>query len=240
MILPKPEDTFHKIQIFRLLTEILDSPTISHQVYFKGGTAGMMLRFLDRFSVDLDFDLRLKAERPAIEKELKKIFKQLNLTVKQKSRGSLFYVVKYKSQSGLRNSLKLSMIDAPLKSNKYFFFKLNDIDRFANCQTKETMFANKLVEVTDRYKKHKVIAGRDIYDIHHFFMKGYQFIEAVIEERTGKKANSYLKELIAFIEEKVTDKVIREDLSSLLPYEKFNKLRKTIKNEVLLFLKENE
>lgn len=237
MILPKSEDAFHRVQMYRLLTEMLDSPIISHAAYFKGGTAATMLGFLDRFSIDLDFDLKKNADKPAIASELAKIFKNLGLTVKQKGRASLFYVVKYEAPSRSRNTIKLSLIDAPLKSNIYSLFKLPEIDRFANCQTKETMFANKLVAVTDRYKKYRVIAGRDIYDIHHFFMSGYSFIKEIVEERTGKNANRYLKYLADFIDKKVTDRVIGEDLSSLLPYERFKKIRKTIKKEVLFFLR---
>jgi predicted nucleotidyltransferase component of viral defense system len=238
MNLPHSQDIFHRIQLYRLLTKILDSPIISHAIHFKGGTAAAMLGFLDRFSVDLDFDLENEADKSAIANGLKDIFKKLNLEIKQKSRNSLFYVVRYQAPPGSRNSIKMSMIDSPLKSNLYSVLKLNDIDRFASCQTKETMFANKLVAVTDRYKKHKVVAGRDIYDIHHFFISGFDYIEAVIEERTGSKASAYLKHLANFIEKKVTDRTINEDLGSLLPYDKFQKIRKSLKKEVLLFLKD--
>ena len=57
MILLRPQDTIHKVQLTRLLTEILDNPTLSQNLYFKGGTCAAMLGYLDRFSVDLDFDL---------------------------------------------------------------------------------------------------------------------------------------------------------------------------------------
>jgi len=42
-----------------------------------------------------------------------------------------------------------------------------DIDRYVNCQTLETLVANKMVAITDRYKLHKSIAARDLYDIHY-------------------------------------------------------------------------
>ena len=53
MILPKPEDAIHKIQLYRLLTAILDSPLLARHVYFKGGTCASMRGLLDRFSVEL-------------------------------------------------------------------------------------------------------------------------------------------------------------------------------------------
>jgi len=100
------------------------------------------------------------------------------------------------------------------------------------------MFAHKLVAVFDRYQKYKTIAGRDLYDIHHFFMAGYDYRDEVIIERTGKKPKEYLRQLIDFIEKKVDDKVISQDLSFLLPYNKFLKIRKILKREVLMWLKE--
>lgn len=42
----------------RLLIEIVDQPVLAHNLVFKGGTCAGMLGYLDRFSVDLDFDLR--------------------------------------------------------------------------------------------------------------------------------------------------------------------------------------
>ena len=46
------------------------------------------------------------------------------------------------------------------------------------------MFAHKLVAVMDRFKKTGSIAGRDIYDIHYFFMNGFEYDADVIKERT--------------------------------------------------------
>ncbi len=236
MILPKKEDVLHKVQLLRLLTEILDNP-IAKNIYFKGGSAAAMLGFLDRFSVDLDFDLKSEVDKKKIDKNLKKIFQKLDLTISQKSNKSLFYLLKYLAKPGSRNTIKLSLIDTALKSNLYSSFYLAEIDRFAFCQTKETMFANKLVALTDRYKKHKMIAGRDIYDVHHFFLSGFYYNEAVIKERTKKQPVDYLKDLIKFIDIKVTDKIISEDLSFLLTYEKFQLIRKVLKKETLMFLK---
>lgn len=230
------EDSYHKVQLFRLLTEILDGE-VAKAIYFKGGSAAAMLGFLDRFSVDLDFDLKPNANKKAIDKNLRKIFLDLDLKISQKSNKTLFYLLKYSAKQGLRNTIKLSLIDTVLKSNTYSSFYLPEIDRFVFCQSPDTMFANKLVAVTDRYKKHNMIAGRDIYDIHHFFLSGFHCNKAVIKERTGKQPASYLKDLIKFIDNKVTDKIINEDLSFLLTHEKFRLIRKVLKKETLMFLK---
>lgn len=236
MILPKPEDAIHKMQLCRLLTEILDEPAIAQQVCFKGGTCATMLGFLDRFSLDLDFDLADKAKKKIIEQKLQQIFKKLDFQVKQKSLKELFYVLKYQSPERMRNTLKLSLLPKTVKANVYLPFYLKEIDRYAICQTIETMFAHKLVSPTDRFKKHQMIAGRDIYDIHHFFLQGYRYSQKVIEERTGKNTLSYLKELKKFVEEKINEKTLFQELNYLLPYEKFKKIRKILKKETIMLL----
>ena len=57
MNLPRNEDAPHKFQMYRLLTAILSESKLSQQLVFKGGTCAVLRGWLDRFSVDLDFDL---------------------------------------------------------------------------------------------------------------------------------------------------------------------------------------
>ena len=237
MILPRSEDALHKAQLYRLLIEIIDDHDIASQVFFKGGSCAAMLGFLDRFSIDLDFDVKKNTDKKTIDFKLNKIFHKLGLEVKQKSRRTLFYLLKYHSSGQFRNTIKLSLIDQALKSNIYQHQYLFEIDRYAVCQTKETMFANKLVAVTDRYQKYKTIAGRDIYYIHHFFIQGYPYHASIIEERTAMTSHAYLIKLVKFIEKKVTDKIITQDLNFLLPQDQFHIMRKVLVQEVLMFLK---
>jgi hypothetical protein len=98
------------------------------------------------------------------------------------------------------------------------------------------MFANKLVAVTDRYAQHASIAGRDIYDIHHFFVQGYTYYGPVIQERTGLSPGEYLGELVGFIKKHVNQRIIDEDLNSLLPQRQFQQVRKILLPETLALL----
>jgi len=237
MILIKQEDILHRFQLLKLLTAIIDNSILSQNLYFKGGTCAAMAGFLDRFSVDLDFDIKSRANVSELRTELFNIFKHLDFKIENSNEKTLFYVLKYKSPKGQRNTLKLSVYEDVPKSNKYKIIHLTEIDRLVNCQTVETMFANKLVAPVDRFKKHEKIAGRDIYDIHYFFSQGYKFNKEIIEERTGIKTEVYIRQLIKFIDEKITENVLTEDLNTLLPYEKFKKIRKTLKQEVLIFLR---
>ena len=62
MITLRPQDTVHKAHLLRVLTEIVDNQILSSSLYFKGGTCASMIGILDRFSVDLDFDLKAKSD----------------------------------------------------------------------------------------------------------------------------------------------------------------------------------
>ena len=173
MIDLRPEDIIHKSYIHRLLMEIVDQPLMAQALAFKGGTCASMLGYLDRFSVDLDFDVLKGADEAALRKVFHQIFDQLGFKVTLEFDKVLFFQLRYPSSPGKRSTLKVSASNISVKANQYKVQYFPEIDRLINSQTIETMFANKLVAVTDRYAQHKTIAGRDIYDIHHFFIQGY-------------------------------------------------------------------
>lgn len=229
---------FHKAQLYRLLIKLLDNQKISPNIFFKGGTCSIMLGFLDRFSVDLDFDLKKGIDKKELRRELHSIFKDLNLFVKDESKKALQFFLRYQAPQGQRNAIKLEILDNPFKSIDYEPQYLREIDRMAICQTIESIFANKLVALIDRYKKRGTLAGRDIYDIHYFFSHGFNYKKEIIEERTGKPYLVFLKQLKKFIQNKVNQKVINQDLNFLLPYKKFNAVRKTLKTETLMLLED--
>ncbi|AKM83278.1 hypothetical protein A2422_03765 [Candidatus Woesebacteria bacterium RIFOXYC1_FULL_31_51] len=237
MILIKQADILHKFELQKLLIAIIDDQFISQNVYFKGGTCAEMSGFLDRFSIDLDFDIRKDIDKRIFRLHIDKIVTELDLTDQNKNIKSLFFNFKYRAPENHRNTLKLSFYDDAAVSNSYETRFLSEIDRAVECQTIETMFANKLVAPIDRHNRHNKVVGRDIYDIHYFFSQGYKFKQEIIEERTGLETGEYIKSLIVFIDEKVTEKILKEDLNTLLPYEKFQKIRKVLKQEVLMFLK---
>ena len=149
-ILLKQEDVLHKFQLLKLLTAIVDNPVISQNIYFKGGTCATMLGFLDRFSVDLDFDLKSGGDKPKLKKEFRKLFKKLDFVIENNNEKSLFYVLKYDSPQNKRNAIKVNVFENIIESNDYKPIYLPEIDRLFNCQTIETMFANKLATPIDR------------------------------------------------------------------------------------------
>lgn len=237
MILVRESDILHKFQLQQLLIAVVDDSYLSQFSCFKGGTCAEMSGFLDRFSIDLDFDLVGQLDEKKIRSHINKITKQLDLTNENSNKESLFFNFKYKSPPNQRNTLKFSFYPNLVVSNDYEPRFLPEINRTVRCQTLETMFANKLVAPIDRFERHDKPAGRDIYDISYFFSQGYRFKEEIIIERTGLKVNKYIKKLIDFIEKEITQDVINQDLNTLLPLSRFNKVRKTLKRDALLYLK---
>ena len=236
MITLRPTDAIHKAYLLRTLTEIVDNPILSNSLYFKGGTCASMMGILDRFSVDLDFDLKIGANEKELRNEFYKIFEKLGFSLQQESQKALEFFFKYQNSPNQRNTLKIDALNFIVKSNVYVPVFLPEINRTVNCQNQESIFANKLVAVKDRYDRKKSIAGRDIYDIHYFFLKNLKYSEQIIIERTGLQVKEYLIYLRNFINEKVNQTLIDQDLNTLLPVETFNKIRKTLKEETLMFL----
>ena len=237
-IIPNKKAALHKEWLYRVLEAIADEPTLASVLYFKGGTCAAMLDWLDRFSVDLDFDYAgAKEDIPKIRAAMEKIFSDLGLVVKDQSKNGIQYLLKYENSPEFRNTLKVEAAFPIPAANAYAPQRFTDIDRVFNCQTKETMFANKLAALLDRYEKRKIVAGRDVYDVCHFFSKGFDFDAAVLEEHTGMKPAEYLKLAIKFVEDKVTSTIIDHDLNYLLTTERFQAIRKTLKQDTLLFLR---
>lgn len=236
MITLRPTDAIHKAYLLRTLTEIVDNPILSTSLYFKGGTCASMIGILNRFSVDLDFDLKIGVNEKELRNEFYKIFKKLGFSLQQESQKALEFFLKYQNSPNQRNTLKIDALNFIVKSNVYVPIFLPEINRTVNCQNQESIFANKLVAIKDRYDRKKSIAGRDIYDIHYFFLKNLKYSEKVIIERTGLQTKEYFVYLRNFINERVNQTLIDQDLNTLLPVETFNKIRKSLKEEVLMFL----
>ncbi len=241
MVLPDRKDAIHKAWLYRLLTSICDNTMLTSVLFFKGGTCAAMRGLLDRFSIDLDFDYTGGIDDLiTTHTYLEKIFDNLGLTIKTQSSQVPQYILKYpNSRSNERNTLKINVVTHAPLANKYENIRLDEIDRILTCQTTATMFANKLVALIDRYEKSGGIAGRDIYDINHYFLNGYTFECDVIKERRNVDSiKQYLEELIDFVNTHITQTIIDQDLNVLLPPAVFSKIRKSLKSETILLLKD--
>ncbi|MBI5798972.1 MAG: nucleotidyl transferase AbiEii/AbiGii toxin family protein [Candidatus Yonathbacteria bacterium] len=237
MALPNKNDAMHKAWLYRILERIADDAPLPTVLRFKGGTCASMLGWLDRFSVDLDFDYagdsaQIVATRAAFER----IFHVLGLSIKDSSKQGIQYFLRYDGAG--RNTIKIDTSFPLLSANTYAPQRLHEIDRVLTCQTMETMFAHKLLALIGRSDKHGSIAGRDVYDVHFFFMRGYQYSVDVIREGSGLDTKDFFTKLYAFVDRTVTDKILSEDLNYLLPAAQFQVIRKVLKREALTLIRD--
>jgi predicted nucleotidyltransferase component of viral defense system len=205
---------------------------------FKGGTYASLRGVLDRFSIDLDFDLPDRSKKEDIRKRCYEIFTKLELEIKDESKRHLQFFLKYDALEGERNTLKLEINDDVSKYNGYEKVLLEQINMYCNGHTLDTMFANKLFACKARYDKNGKIAGRDFYDIYKFFLQGLSINEKVIEERSGLEYVNYLKSLIAFIKKHLTKTLLNQDLNPLVKQRDLDKLLPHINEDIVSFLKD--
>src|SRR5512136_2886743 len=104
----RPEDALHKSYINRLLIEIIDRPALAHQLALKGGTCASMLGYLDRFSVDLDFDILKNTNEALLRNEFHLAFDHLGFNTTLEFDQALFFQLRYPNDPGKRNTLKVS------------------------------------------------------------------------------------------------------------------------------------
>ncbi|EKE00480.1 MAG: hypothetical protein ACD_22C00009G0008 [uncultured bacterium] len=239
MILPRREDAKHKNQLFRLLREVLGNKKLANNLMFKGGTYAALLGVLDRFSIDLDFDMPDITALDTVREECHKIFKKLDLEVKDESKNHLQFFLRYPAPVNERNTLKLEINDTPSKFNVYESKNLLEINMYCKGHSLDTMFANKFVAAKARYDKTGKIAGRDFYDLHKFFEQGFSVNTKVIKDLTGMSYTQYLHVMKDFILKNVTRQVLLEDLNPLLRPEEFKRITPILIDELLMYISDD-
>lgn len=236
MILPKKTDALHLAWMYRILSAIADDALLISFLRFKGGTCAAMRGIINRFSVDLDFDLLDEKEK--VSRHLEGLFKKLGLEVKDKSKVAPQYFLRYpKTDENPRNIIKIDVTFPPARHDTYEPVRFAEIDRILHCHTIPTMFAHKLIALIGRWERTGTLASRDLFDIHTFFLKGYEYDKDIILEIRGVPASVFLTELSGFIENHVTQALIDQDLNVLLSLQEFQRIRKTLKQETLMLLK---
>ncbi len=225
--------------LYRVLVGIADDITLADVLRFKGGTCAAMRGYLNRFSVDLDFDFLGQLHSvPEVRGRIEKMVSSLGFEIYDESKKGIQFFLKYQAPPGKRNTLKIDASFPVPKSSHYDSFYFSDIDRTLGCQTIEDMCANKLVAVLDRYEKYGSVAGRDLYDIHSFFSQELEYDPDIIVERRKVEVKVFLRELVAFVKKHFTETILNQDLNMLLPDQEFKRVRKILIPETIRFLED--
>lgn len=192
---------------------------------FKGGTCLYIFYGLNRFSTDLDFNLRSeKLDHEEITKILKKY---LNIEDFSSKRNTWFWLGSY--EKGLQKiKIEISKRDYPDKyiNKNYFGILIPTMDP-------EFMLAHKLCAIMDRKK----LQNRDLFDTWFMFDKQWDPNEDIISIRTGKSKIEYYKDLVKFIEKEVDKKYILEGLGEVIDEKHKNWVRDHLVEELLFQLK---
>lgn len=208
-----------------ILRDIYTNSSLQAALAFKGGTCLYMFYGLDRFSVDLDFNLRSDKFDDAVLNEI--VERYLQVSDRTNKHFTWFWLGSYEKLFQ-KVKVEVSKRDYPDRYVNMDFYGLTIPTMEPSC-----MFAHKLCAITDRKK----LQNRDLYDAHFMFNKQFDIDEAIIKLRTGKTTREYFADLVILIEEKVTDNNILEGLGELLTNQQKNSVRATLKRDILFDLK---
>ena len=166
----------HKTILFQILKDIYSDTTIAPFLGFKGGTAALLFYGLDRFSVDLDFDLLDETKEDHIFERVIKIIKKYGvLKESYKKRFNLFYLLSYEDKA---HNIKVEI-------NRRQFGSMYEMKTYLGVSmlvmVPADMFAHKLMAMTERIGK----TSRDIYDVWFFLEKHFPINKDIVEKRAG-------------------------------------------------------
>ncbi len=168
----------HRNLMYQILRDIFSSD-IWKYLAFKGGTACYFFHNLDRFSTDLDFDILDSSQK--IDIQLEWILTKYGVLKKSSRNMILSY-----GQEDV--NIKIDFSRQVWDNNSYEIRNFYGID--IKTQDKGTIFANKLVALTQRN------TNRDIYDVYFFFQNDFPINDALIFERTWKDLTSFFSEVL--------------------------------------------
>ena len=232
----------HQKIMLNILADISADPELSVNLGFKGGTCCYFLYGLDRFSVDLDFDLLNENKKDSVGEKIEKLLLKYDRKRLHSPKGTmepadkLSYKLKYSDDLKV-SGLKIDISDR-IDLNKLNQYEILDVVSGVplNVLKKEDIFAHKLVALKDRFENKKInkaVANRDLYDICFFFQKGWDFNIDIIKLRRGIAAKEYLKELKEFIEKNVNEKNVLNGIGALVDDRKRDWVKNNLKKEAI-------
>lgn len=217
----------HKNILFQILKDIYSDTSIAPFLGFKGGTAAFMFCELDRFSVDLDFDLLDEAKIDHVFERIGDIIKQYG-TIREsnKKRYNLIFVLSYEEKS---QNIKVEI-------NRRSFGSRYEIKTYLGVpmlvMVREDMFAHKLMAMYERIGK----TNRDIYDVWFFLHKNWPINKSIVEQRAKMPFKQLLEKCIAQLE-KLPDRRILQGIGELLTDRQKNWAKSKMRTETIFLLK---
>jgi predicted nucleotidyltransferase component of viral defense system len=217
----------HRGVMIEVLTAIFSDPKLAPVLGFKGGTALYIFYNLNRFSVDLDFDLL----EPDVEEEVYKRMIELLSSfgeIKDSALKRFGALISVSYEKGL-HQLKVDISNRQ-SSARY------ELKHFLGIPMRvmqiEDMFTNKLLALTER----KSPAGRDVFDVYFLLKNKTAINEKLLAERAEINLIDQLKKSIEYIEENFDFNML-EALGELVEKNKKEWVKNKLKQETLLALR---
>ena len=141
--------------MIQILEDIYQNIQISSVLGFKGGTAAYLFYELNRYSLDLDFDLLKPEARELVFQEVKKITeKYAQIKERYLKKNTIFFLLSYGPEE---RNIK---IEVSTRGTNDQYHVLNYLGISMLVMKREDMFAHKLIALCQR----KNLANRDLFD----------------------------------------------------------------------------
>ena len=217
----------HKTILFQILKDIYSDTSISPFLGFKGGTAALMFYGLNRFSVDLDFDLLVESKEDVVFSRVTEIVKGYgNLKESYKKRFNLFCLLSYENKShNIKIEINRRQFDSKYEIKSYLGVSMQ-------VMTKEDMFAHKLMAMYERMGK----TSRDIYDVWFFLQNRFPVNQKIVENRAGMPFGKLISKCILKLE-KFNNKNILIGVGELLTSNQKDWAKAKLLSETISYLK---
>lgn len=226
----------HKNILIKILKDIYTDSTVGPLLGFKGGTAAFLFYDLNRFSVDLDFDLLEESKEDYVFEQIQKILSNYGIVKEaQKKRFNLLFLLSYDEKEVGAQNIKIEI-------NRRNFGSKYEVRAYLGISMKvmikEDMLAHKLCAMYERIGK----TNRDIFDVYFFFHNNWPVNKEIVENRTEMSYKDFLQKSINALE-KVSDRNILSGMGELLDEKQKNWVKSKLKTETIFLLKlalENE
>ena len=217
----------HKNILLQILKDIYTDTTLGPLLGFKGGTAAFMFYGLNRFSVDLDFDLLDEAGENHVFEKIMGIAKKYGaVRDAHKKKYSFIVVLSYDERA---TNIKIEI-------NRRNFGSRYEIKTYLGVSmqvmAREDMYAHKMMAMYERIGK----TNRDIYDVWYFAHNRWPINREIVEKRAGMPYGQLLQKCVTRLE-KMSDRTILSGLGDLLYDEQKKWARANLRKDTIYLLK---
>lgn len=220
----------HKNVLIKILKDIYSDSTIGPILGFKGGTAALLFYQLDRFSVDLDFDL-LDVEKENYVFERVKSILETHGKIKdiRMKKFNLFYLLSYDNKIKGAQNVKIEI-------NRRNFGAKYNIKPYLGIPMKvmiqEDMAAHKMIAMFERMGT----ANRDIFDMWFLLNNEWPLNKKIVEQRMAMPFKEFLQKCIDALE-KMSNENILSGLGELLTSKQKDWVKAKLRTETIFLLK---